>query len=644
MDTNKKQERVIETEKFIAGLLCQFNMVDGIDLNILIKDFESKTKTRLKGSFKYFENIGDYVKVDEDGTVHLKYTVSLKDMVDDIIGDDEKTLFEKLHVFAGDEVNKYFDDLDREKLKSEKNNLLEKNKENVLNNGKVLIISDDEEDYNEFIKYGFKNVDYFRSIVRADRYFKKYPDRLKQYHIILKGRQKVQRCCFEGAVDLDRTLRDINPIDTINISLQKYGYPEYNDFEGYVSARHGGWQVIASTYSSFINKIVENCFVNDVLNKTPSNNYPKYVDYVNPYRLPLVRNKEDLKILYLGWVNPKLEEEIKNDLGLNITFKEDDNCSLGRYVKEHLGDYDIIIASKTYSERLLNMNKESTEQCKDTGRELTILAVYEDSYCGVYDALGPGIKMTYSCGGNLAPDDYDEITCEVKMLHPKKVLDSESDYYRPEAYTSRKVILESAVNFYNDALVKNNKAPMNLDFKTIEETNKEYEKAFEEQRKRREEEQSYIASIDYICSEAGKYLRNRSFGKIIESPEGLNITKLNDGIKIENIFQGRTLCTLTCLDSYIDDERVVKIQTISQKGTLTSPQTVIFNSSRYHLNDEGEFKPDEKQKSVVSSIEKKVEHVLEPLNNSVYNDSSFGSRKPKRKKRKNLALRNKKFN
>ena len=59
------------------------------------------------------------------------------------------------------------------------------------------ILSDSiQDDYDELIKYGFKNVDYFKSIVRADKYFAEHPLELQKYHIILKGNQNVHHCCF----------------------------------------------------------------------------------------------------------------------------------------------------------------------------------------------------------------------------------------------------------------------------------------------------------------------------------------------------------------------------------------------------------------------------------------------------------------
>ena len=110
-------------------------------------------------------------------------------------------------------------------------------------------------------------------------------------------------------------------------------------------------------------------------------NVPKYSEYVNKKRLLLPYKKENIKILYLDSVMVnKYAEDIAKTLGLSIPFgidfKEDNNNALG-LSKDKLGEYDIIIASDSYSSNLLNMNIESNEQCKNTGRDLTLLLTYK---------------------------------------------------------------------------------------------------------------------------------------------------------------------------------------------------------------------------------------------------------------------------
>ena len=155
------------------------------------------------------------------------------------------------------------------------------------------------------------------------------------------------------------------------------------------------WNATEFAYQGIFDRIVENMLMNHTLKKSglKREKFIPIQDYINPNRLPLPTKKSDLKILYLDPVRVnKYAERIANELGLSVDFKEDNNCSLGRYVKSNLGKYDIIIVTRVYSDNLLSMNHESTEQCKDTGKELTLLIAQNDLYWGVDRDLADGIN------------------------------------------------------------------------------------------------------------------------------------------------------------------------------------------------------------------------------------------------------------
>ena len=56
-------------------------------------------------------------------------------------------------------------------------------KQKILYEANVLLISDAEYEYKEFADYGFKNIDQIKSVVRAGKYFDEYPEQLEKYHI-----------------------------------------------------------------------------------------------------------------------------------------------------------------------------------------------------------------------------------------------------------------------------------------------------------------------------------------------------------------------------------------------------------------------------------------------------------------------------
>lgn len=642
------QKERIYYESIIAGMLLYFDSIDNVDFSLLIEDFEAKTKIETRGLWNYLDSISKYVKREENGTISLKEEVSL----DSFIEEQNCTLREKLIKIAGNVVDNYFSSLDIDKYKEEKEKALKYNKEKVLNGSNVLLISDVQEDYDELLKYGFKNVDYFNSIIRADSYFSKHPKELEKYHIILKGNQNVQHCCLEGEVSLDveiRKLRDCNYI--LTLSLNKYVYDDHTEFVTYLGDRHNhrNWDTKELTYKDIFNRIVENTLINHTLEKAKLED-TKFIpieDKINPNRLPLPKKKSDLKILCLDSTADRTYSyynKMANFLGLNITFKEDNNCSLGRYVKSNLGEYDIIIVTRLYSGNILSMNYESTEQCKDTGRDLTLFVAHDDHLWGVDSDLADGINFSYVYGGMLAPN-YEYHNKEVAILKQSIDIDAEDEsrkeYFQSECSKMRGII-EASVNFYNQALAQVGKPPIsNLDLKTAEELNQDYNNAYENKKAKEEAELAPIELFDNIIYSISNYLKYLKKGFITESPEGLKITENTETIKVENIYQGRTMCVIIFSKDYKKgDLRIFDIQTISKKGNLLEPQTIGVYTSKYEKVEGIPSRPNEVQANAIVSIGKKINISLVPLNCEAWKKEQEQETQPP--KALNLRRKNKK--
>lgn len=615
----------INYEPIIAGALLKFESLDNVDFSLLIIGLEDKLNIEVRGSWSDSpNNLGKYIETLDNGTIKLRDGISL----DDFIEEENCTLREKLLEVAGNKVANYFNHLDIEKYKIEKEKTLKDNKEKVLNEANVLLISDIQDDYDELVKYGFKNVDYFKSIIRADSYFAEHPEKLEKYHIILKGNQNVQHCCFEGDVELDRTinrLRDKKHI--LKSSLHRYDFSDHIELVTHLSDRinRRSWNATEFAYQGIFDRIVENMLMNHTLKKVDlkGEKFIPIQDYINPNRLPLPTKKSELKILYLDPVRvSKYAERIAKELGLSVDFKEDDNCSLGRYVKSNLGKYDIIIVSRVYSDNLLSMNHESTEQCKDTGKELTLLVAQNDLYWGEDKDLADGIKLGYVFGGNYAPDS-EYHNKEIRILRQPIEVDTKDEYWikhEQSQYSKMKGIIEASVNFYNQALLQRGKpAISDLDFKTAEELDQDYVDAYKNKEAVREAELAPIKLFDNIRYSIISYLNYKKDGLINQIPEGLKIIEDKDGIKVENIYQGRTLCAIVFPKEYKhEDLRIFQIQTLSKKGKLSSPQTIGVYTNKYENLESIPDRPDEKQASALLSIEKKINVALRPLNEEAW--------------------------
>ena len=633
----KKQEtkkEVIAYDKFIAGALLKFESLDNVDFSLLVEDFETKTNTKIKDIY-YDNNLDRYIKKFNNGTIKLKTGISL----DDFIEEENCTLRDKLLWMAGNKVNIYFSNLNIEKFKQKKEIALLKNKDKVLKTANVLLISDIQDDYNALLKYGFKNVDYFKSIIRAGQYFAKHPEELKKYHIVLKGNQAVQEWNFDFP-ELDRKFDKLDHV--IQLSLNKYNYSDHIEFTTYLNDKinNRNWAEQENSYTSIFDRIVENTLINHTLEKARLKN-KKFIpisDYINPTRLSLPTKKADLKILYLDSIYfdsirvSKHTDRIINELGLNVDFKKDYNFSLDKYVISNLGKYDIIIATRIYSGNILNMNYESTEQCKDTGRELTLLVAQNDFYYGFDPDLADGIHLEYVFGGNYAPDSGKHEK-RIRILRQLTKDETKEEYwtkYEQIEFSKTKGIIEASVNFYNQALIQKGKpAIIDLDFKTAEELDHDYVIVNENNNAIKEAELAPIREYDLIRWEVLRYLNNLKRGLINKAPEGLRITELKDNIKVEIIYEGRTTCSIifSKTEYYKEaDLRIFDIQTISKKGYLIAPQTIGLYTSKLENFENIPNRPNEIQKRALSSILKKINYSLKPLNDEVlYRKSGFNN-------------------
>lgn len=408
--------------------------------------------------------------------------------------------------------------------------------------------------------------------------------------------------------------------------MHRYDYKDHMELVSYLedSINNKGWETLEQTYTNIFDRIVENTLINHTLEKVELKD-KKYVpinDYINPNRLSLPTKKSDLKILYLDSIRVnEYSDKITKELGLNIDFKEDSFYSLGKYVKNNLGEYDIIIVNDVYSKNILGMNHESTEQCKDTGRELTMLVTQNELYLGIGNDKANEIELNYVFGGNYAPD-FKYHKKEIRILNQPIEVEQKDEYwtkYKQKEYSKIKGIIEASVNYYNQALLQNKKSTIkDLDLKTAEEIDQNYVDPYENIEENRKENIEAIREFDDIRNEIYKYLRYRKEELISYTPNGLEITEGKNGIKIENIYNGRTYCSITFKKEYKQEYlRIFEIQTLSKKGYLFFPETIGLYTSEYEKDKNIPNRPNENQKNALLSIYKKINTELKTLNDKV---------------------------
>ena len=170
----------------------------------------------------------------------------------------------------------------------------------ILDKADVLLVSEDKQDYQEMLDYGFKRVDYFNSYTTAEVYFKNHEKQLDSYDLVLVG----------------------------NISFKKTSKFIKNDF----LEEHLWFQTFCNlgNVNKKYSKLYEDDHIKDILcafylNLKANAQYHKIIHYLtNKQSLPIKTNlptvpeeplptsKKDLKILFLNTAdNDNIQKQLE---------------------------------------------------------------------------------------------------------------------------------------------------------------------------------------------------------------------------------------------------------------------------------------------------------------------------------------------
>lgn len=632
-------KNIIKVDSFMCGLFLKIKKVNAVELKYIVEDFEAKTNSEVSGYFDYCTLpyvLTNCLAYDEAGDLELtRYVLDAKDY------------FRRC---AGEIVNDYFANLDVTKLMKEKDKAYEIYKERVLNNANILLISNNENEYQELLKFGFKNVDFFKSIIRADKYFLEHPNELNKYHIVIRGKG-----CTYGKETCNLSIIDkINHLNYDNHIIETYMLNEeersyfYMYLHDYIRPRT--LQVRTESYKDLYESLADNAFINNVLEAHPVDNeqYLKYTNVEVKEKIPLPKKKSDLKVLFYGCFNDREKAGIKEyfeKLGLQLEFGIDDNNNLMNTILHHLGEYDIIIASKIYSEKILKLGVESAEQCKDTGRQLVLLTDYtiDDFYTSKninQDNSISTIELEYVLAGEKAKDEITgELQYEVanqnmadvdlllyyiygNLPYDEQTISNLKNIWSNKASQVCSIV-EAAVTLYKRALNKMGEEVIeDFDFKTPDEY---YLEVLDEYNRLKEHEDAAIEEINMfkeLMARVKDYLYFKKNYRIHKNNNlGLEVFEKDGTITIENLFNDRVLCAIEVQDyNYGSNIYRFKMRVLSEKGTLMPPQEVGVYTIYYNNKEGLPPRLNEKQLTALKATLKKVENVLGRLEETAEND------------------------
>ena len=604
-------KETVPIHQLILGLFTTMpTPINNIVFWSLVDYFLEETNTQLTGSYDYITlyTPGKYIGYDYgNGCWKFKKDYSLNSIIN--VDGKEQTIREYFQTLAGDRVNNFFQSFNKEKYKTYQEELLKAGKIRALNQANILLISDREEDYKVLLEYGFRNINWLKSYSRANNFFEKNPWYLTQHHIIILGNQneRPNTDAFYRTYPLDEKIRrQARDQNTIVATLEVYNLSDGSiSFQSDITDAYHGYthEVSGQSYQELLTSILK------VFSSVPTKprKFYRIPNYTNPIKIPLPTKKKDLKVCY-AIDCPELNTATT---GINVT-QEKDNYSFNGIVKSKLGNFDITIAKHLNSSELLTMAKGSTEQCKDTGRQLTLFVTYEFPYYPNPNA----IKIWYRFGGELAKDTEIHKIEFSTLFKPNKITNNAHSFSRANA------VLGAATHIYNNALKElgmptikdlNTPSAHGIELKSAEESETEY-------RNNKKTLEDFAITVDlaeaYLKSRYKPNLKNLS---IRSTQEGITITKFYEPGR-----QKKPLCAVTFKkDCFTKDSCILSVQTIKESEQLSFPQKVYLA-----INDIADStRPNERQQSSINLINQAIFEQLYDLDNPTYNPKNPSKKK-----------------
>lgn len=591
----------IPLEQFIAGAFLKFDKIDNMDISMLISDFEKQKGIKIITGVatKDMGDIKRYIKESNDGVISFTSGYHSEMIV-------ERNYIRKkiLPSLAGKVVLQYFNSFCVEKFEERKQKYLTESKDYLIPNVNILLISDSIRDYNELVEYGFHQVDYFKSIVCAAKYYVDYPDELEKYHLVLIGSHMVNQPEFLKQVEV---IKDCLLIEIDGIRAQE-NIELYCFLNDYANSRR--WFVKESSYTNFFDKVIECAIINQI-GSTKKEYLPIKIEKEPKVKMP--SKKTDIKVLYLDVdVDEKETKNLAEELGFSIEFSSESIQS----VEDRLGDFDIVIASSHTSEKLLRLKDEIREQAMDTGRVFTLLVTYQSQHIYLFDednqldvyGHGSAIHLKY-----IVNDGYISFVEEMEFNHLYDKVDDDTslkELERIQKKSNIKGILEASISLYNDCLIH----PIeNIGCRDADTFDREYLIVETKEKKRQLEALEPIYEYDRLRARVEEYLKWQKEEGVTKKVDTLTIVNLKDRIHIRCYYEQRPLCAMTIpKEEYHDNRREFYVQT-AKNGILSDKEKVGFYTRQYESLPDIVKRPNEEQMKVIQVIKKKVDYHITPL-------------------------------
>lgn len=608
-----KNKKEVSFEQVIAGALLKFRNLDVVDINLIMEKLSSAGFEVLDNCEYSFPSIENYIKIYENGRIELRKGLIISQSIKAV----STTIGELFQSIMGIDLIDFFDNLNLLSFKDEKQNRLLKEKATILSDGKVLVLSGDRNYFEQLKKYGFRNVKSYESFIKADFCLKDGSSSLSDYQIIVVETPNN----YEDikVLELIKCLQNKSGVLVAYVSSEVLEDGKYFSLEYFDKGISKSFCHESRSIFDIVDFMLEGAIAKKVVNS---------IDITNPFvneelpkeNLPFPSSKDDLRILYLESARVSdYSKGIALELGLNVDFMSDSSDRL-KSVMTQLGNYDIVIASEMFSKRLLEEHLECHELCKETGRQVVLLATYNEEGLPIFSEdgevddyiLGCYVNLNYILSGST---DRASIPSTVGFRVPR-VSESDGEFYRWYRECSKanlSAILQIAVRLYNEKFLNGELKDID-DFKTPHEFDVSFLQAFNNEKNRQNNLLEKIRIVDEIKYYAQGFMNLNRDKQNEGSAHGLSISESDLGYRIECGFRGQIMCSLTLSKGEVssDNLRIFNIRTLSKKNKLNPFKNCGLYSRKFRNLSVPPQVSDEEW-GVVLSIYKKIIHYIKPI-------------------------------
>ncbi|MBQ9012713.1 MAG: hypothetical protein IJ094_04005 [Bacilli bacterium] len=528
-------------------------------------------------------------------------------------------------------------------------------KEFIKENGPILIISSDDELYNEAKKYGFKRVNKFNSVLEANMYFKENKERIGQYtSIFLYNLSNADKTFLNEKSFINQVDRSFTFIGNIKKEDSRLYFSDYsttnNKLNRYDCSIKDG---CLSKFSDFFDFLFRGPYeLNTVDSMLRQGFYSKYKvpKLDNNKVMPVYPKKvSDIKVLFVSPEENKennklLQEDLQKKLGVKIKVEHESAIDINK-----LGQFDIIIGDLTnlgvthenlcpmlinnnnafiiYAPYISIIQRNNKFKSQFLDNEYTLPnKIFDVGFSfGIISNLMDEIHIGEDFKSYLLTSNDDEISWykyfPLLLLKYKDVLNS---FYPNTLNKNEFSYLKELYENGENAVLENCKYKDNVNI----EEKKVYDLKIEERKNKEKVLNKELDRLNNAYKILRKYIENEN--RIDDSTLNISIEKCEDGIEVIRYYNDIPLCKITFCDSIYNNVKKFKVQTKNKKGNLNGPvdASYFFDFDKLAIK-KPEEELDQIIKSTISIIEKNVYPLISDYIAKKHNNSYV-----KRKKRK----------